>query len=144
MVRGVPTTEQVLQLLGQVELFEGLSKAELRKIHGLSKELSFDAGEDVITREGRGGRFFLVVEGEAVVCIDEDRELDLNVGDYFGEMSLIDGQPRSATVTAKTPLTTFSLASFNFRPLMLEHPTIAHKLLVALSRRVRELDRDST
>jgi CRP/FNR family transcriptional regulator, cyclic AMP receptor protein len=56
-------------------------------------------------------------------------------------MSLIDGEPRSATVKATTPLRTLTIASFNFRPLLLEHPTIAYKLLMTLSRRVRDLER---
>jgi CRP/FNR family transcriptional regulator, cyclic AMP receptor protein len=137
----VPSNEQALQLLSQVELFEGLSKAELRKIHGLSKELTFAEGENVITQQGKGGRFYLVTDGEAEIRID-DRDLKhITVGDYFGEMSLIDGEPRSATVKATTPLRTLTIASFNFRPLLLEHPTIAYKLLMTLSRRVRDLER---
>ena len=136
------STEQVLQLLGQVELFEGLSKGDLKKIHGLSKELTFDAGQNVITQKGKGGRFYLVVEGQAVICINDEDEMPIGVGAYFGEMSLLDGEPRSATVRATTPLRTLTLASFNFRPLLLEHPTITYKLLVALSRRVRERERE--
>jgi CRP-like cAMP-binding protein len=143
IVRAMPTTDQVLDLLARVDLFDDLSKADLRRIHGLSKELTFKAGQDVITQEGRGGRFYLVTEGEAVVEINGRPNRLLGVGDYFGEMSLIDGEPRSATITARTPLRTFTLASFNFRPLMLKHPTIMQKLLIALSRRIRELDRDS-
>jgi CRP-like cAMP-binding protein len=142
IVRAMSTNDQALQLLAGVDLFEDLSKADLKKIQGLSKELTFKAGEDVITQHGRGGRFYLVTEGEAVVSINGRPNRLLAPGDYFGEMSLIDGEPRSATITARTPLRTFTLASFNFRPLMLKHPTITYKLLVAMSRRVRGLDRD--
>ena len=84
----MPSTEQVLQLLGQVELFEGLSKGDLSKIHGLSKELTFDAGQNVITQKGKGGRFYLVVEGQAAICINDEEEKPIRVGAYFGEMSL--------------------------------------------------------
>jgi CRP-like cAMP-binding protein len=139
----MPTKDQVLELLARVELFEGLSKADLRRVYGLSKEMRFEPGEDVITQGGAGGRFYLVIEGEAVVSIDGRPTVDLHSGDYFGEMSLIDGDRRSATVTAKAPLRTLTLASFTFRPLMLEHPEIAQKLLVALSRRVRIADRNT-
>jgi len=83
-----------------------------------------------------------VVEGEAVICINDEDEMPIGVGAYFGEMSLLDGEPRSATVRATTPLRTLTVASFNFRPLLLEHPTITYKLLVALSRRVRERERE--
>jgi signal-transduction protein with cAMP-binding, CBS, and nucleotidyltransferase domain len=134
--------EQVLELLAQVPLFEGLSKADLKRIHGLSKPLEFSAGEDVVTQDGRGGRFYLIVEGEAVVTANGEQVATLGTGDHFGEMSLIDGEPRSATVTARTPLSTCTVASFHFRPLMLEHPTISHKLLVTMSKRIRRLSPD--
>ena len=137
------TTEQVLQLLAQVELFEGLSKGDLRKIHDLSKELTFDAGDDVVVRDRRGGRFYLVIEGEAAVDTAAGVRV-LGPGDHFGEMSLIDGEPRSVTITARTPLHTLTIASFNFRPLMLKHPTISQKLLVTMSRRIRDLERART
>ena len=134
------TKDEVLQLLAQVELFEGLSKSELKKVYGLSKELTFAEGDTVIAAAGKGGRFYLIVEGEAAITVPNRPETVIGVGSYFGEMSLIDGEPRSATVKARTPLRTLTLASFNFRPLILEHPTIAQKLLVTLSKRVRALE----
>jgi len=139
----VATKEQVLALLGRVDLFEDLSKADRQKILNASKEISFRKGEDVVVQDRSGGRFFLIIEGEAVVTIDGRRLSHFGPGDYFGEMSLIDGQPRSATVTAKTDLSTFTIASFNFRPLIREHPSLAQHLLVALCRRVRSADRSA-
>jgi CRP-like cAMP-binding protein len=143
MFRGMATNEQLLDLLGRVDLFEDLSKADLRRILGSAKELTFDAGEDVVTQHGRGGRFYLVTDGEALVEVNGRPNRLVRVGEYFGEMSLIDGEPRSATVTARTPLRTLTLASFTFRPLMLKHPSITQKLLIAMTRRVRNMDRDS-
>ena len=135
------STEQVLQLLGQVELFEGLSKGDLKKIHGLSKELTFEAGQNVITQKGKGGRFYLVVEGEAVICINDEDEMPIGVGAYFGEMSLIDGAERSATVTSGPEgATAFRLSPAALTDLIAKHPHTAVLLLKGLVTRVRELE----
>lgn len=69
---------------------------------------------------------------------------ELGPGDYFGEMSLLDGGPRSATVRASEPLTTLSIAEWNFRPLLKSHPTIAYKMLVMMCRRLRSVERNVT
>jgi CRP-like cAMP-binding protein len=143
MFRAMATNEQLLDLLGRVDLFEDLSKADLRRILGSAKELTFDAGDEVVTQHARGGRFYLVTDGEALVEVNGRPNRLVRVGEYFGEMSLIDGEPRSATVTARTPLRTLTLASFTFRPLMMKHPSITQKLLIAMTRRVRGMDRDS-
>jgi CRP-like cAMP-binding protein len=64
----------------------------------------------------------------------------LSGGEYFGEMSVIDGGPRSATVTATTPVRTLSIASWEFMPLLEKHPGIAAKMLVEMVRRIRRLE----
>jgi CRP-like cAMP-binding protein len=131
------TKQEVLDLLSRVELFDGLSKADLNRIHGSTKQLSFGDGEDIIRKGGHGGRLYLILDGEAEVDIEGKRNRKLRRGDYFGEMSLIDGEPRSATVTATTPVETVTLASFAFRPLISKHPSIALKMLENLSRQLR-------
>lgn len=136
----VATKAQSLELLGRVDLFQELSKADLGKILAASKEMDFTTGQDVVVQDRTGGRFFLIIGGEADVTIDGRRRGRFGPGDYFGEMALIDGLPRSATVTAKTDLTALTIASFNFRPLIREHPSLAQNLLIALSRRVRSAD----
>lgn len=135
------TKQQAMDLLGGVELFKGLSKADLRRIYAECKEMAFEPGTEVIAQDRAGGRLFIVVEGEAVVSVNGRRRNTFGPGDYFGEMAVIDGEPRSATVTAKTPLRTLTLASFHFRPLIRQHPAIAEGLLKTLSRRLREANR---
>jgi CRP-like cAMP-binding protein len=133
----MPKAKTALDLLTRVELFEELSPSELRKVAALAKPGDFPVGE-AVTEEGTpGGRFHLIESGTAKVVIGGRRRATLGPGDYFGELSLIDGQPRSASVVAAEPLRTWSIAEWNFRPLLKTQGSIAYKLLVALSRRLR-------
>ncbi|MBV8981994.1 MAG: cyclic nucleotide-binding domain-containing protein [Acidimicrobiia bacterium] len=126
--------------LARVRLFQGLSPKDVGRVADMAKELSFSAG-DAITVEGdSGGRFYVLVEGEADVVIGKDVVKSLRGGDYFGEISLIDGSPRTATVVARSPVRTLSLSSWNFRPMLKEHPSIGEAVLLEMCRRLREAD----
>jgi CRP/FNR family cyclic AMP-dependent transcriptional regulator len=128
-------------VLSTVDLFQGLSKRELQRLMGSTKELAFEAGDEVVKEGDEDGRFYLLLEGEARIVQGRRVLATLGAGDYFGEISLIDGEPRSATVLATTPIRALTLARWNFRALLDEHPAIARKLLLEMCRRVRELDR---
>ena len=132
-----------MNLLAEVKLFESLSPRELKHVLEITKEMSFPAGKDVVVEGETGGRFYLILEGKAVVRVGGRSRQVLGVGDHFGEISLIDKGPRMATVTAETPLTTLTIASFNFAHL-LEQPAIAKKILVEMCSRFRSLDRSVT
>jgi len=133
-----------LELLGQCPLFSGISDKHLERIYDLAKEVRFPAGEE-LTEEGKqGARFYLILEGDAEVSIRGQSRGTRGPGDSIGEYSLLDGQPRSATVVAKTPVRTLSLASWNFRPLLAEEPSLAEALLVELCRRLRETEAELT
>ncbi|MCU1450968.1 MAG: uncharacterized protein JWP02_3138 [Acidimicrobiales bacterium] len=106
----------------------------------MTKELDFAPGQ-AITEEGeRGGRFYVLLDGEADVLVGDDVVNRLKGGDSFGEVSLIDGQPRSATVVARTLVRTLSLSSWNFRPLLREHPSIGEAILLEMCRRLRAVE----
>jgi CRP-like cAMP-binding protein len=131
-------TDTTVEMLGNVDLFEGLPKKALRQIASAGKELSFDEGVDVCKEGDTDARFYLILDGSARVSI-RGREINkLGPGDYFGEISILDGEPRSATVTALSPLRTMSMTSWNFRPIVKENPDIALRIMRNLSRRVRE------
>jgi CRP/FNR family cyclic AMP-dependent transcriptional regulator len=130
-------TDPRLELLSRVDLFQELSAKELNNVLGQSKEISFRAGQVVAAEGSQAGRFYLILEGEATVEVGGRYRPSLGQGDYFGEISLIDGGPRSATVTAATDLRTLSMASFNLKALLKEQPSIAPKLLVQLCGRLR-------
>lgn len=130
-------------MLAGVKLFESLSQRELKHVLDVTKELSFPAGKDVVVAGEVGGRFYLILDGQARVKVGGRTRQILGAGDHFGEISLIDKGPRMATVTAETPLRALTIAPFNFTPL-LEQPAIARKLLVEMCNRFRALDRSVT
>jgi phosphoenolpyruvate synthase/pyruvate phosphate dikinase len=118
-------------------LFSDMDRRQSEQIARLLKERRFSQGETVI-KEGTGGAAFFVIEsGEAVVSSKGTEVARLGPGDYFGELALIDGGPRSATVTAATDLICYGLTFWEFRPLVERNGTIAWKLLQALARRLR-------
>jgi CRP/FNR family cyclic AMP-dependent transcriptional regulator len=129
-----------LEQLASVSLFVGADRKELLEISKATTEMSVDEGQ-VLTREGEPGReAFIVVEGEALVTVDGAEVARLGPGACIGEIALLDGGLRSATVTAATPMTVLVLDPREFKGLMLKIPAIAVKVAAALAARVRELD----
>jgi CRP-like cAMP-binding protein len=101
------------------------------------KEVHFSEGTSVATQGQSGVGFHLVVDGTAEVVKDGTRVADLRHGGYFGEIGLIDGGPRSATVTATSDLTTVSLVGWDFTPL-LDNPSFTKGLLMGLCKIARQ------
>ncbi len=129
--------EEALKALAGVDLFQGLEQRELEQIAGVTREVTFEAGRKIVTEGDKGVGFHLIREGTARVASGEREWGTLGAGDFFGEISLIDQGPRSATVTAETDVRTLSIASWDFMPVLDKSPTIARKLLVQLCRRLR-------
>jgi phosphoenolpyruvate synthase/pyruvate phosphate dikinase len=123
--------------LRRVQLFAELERRELEEIARLLKERRFPKGETVIIEGSGGAAFFLIASGEAIVSIRGAEQATLREGDYFGETALIDGGPRSATVTAATDLVCYGLTFWEFGPLVQGNAAIAWKLLQALAKRLR-------
>jgi CRP/FNR family cyclic AMP-dependent transcriptional regulator len=135
------STREVTQQLGKVPLFSGLSQRELDAIVRAAKEVEHQPGH-VIAREGdRGIGFFLVLEGEARVSRGGKGLAKLKPGDFFGEVSLLDRGPRTATVTATTPIRLLGVTAWVFRGILTEHPSIAMKLLEVVAGRLRQVTR---
>ena len=126
-----------IDLLGSVPLFEGLSRKELAQIEKLGKEVSFDPGRTIVQEGENGVGFHLILEGKAKVTVGRRTRMSLGPGDWFGELSLIDQGPRTATVTADTPVHTFSLVSWDFLSLVDKNPKIARKVMVEMAHRLR-------
>jgi CRP/FNR family cyclic AMP-dependent transcriptional regulator len=121
-------------LLQRVPIFQGLEPRELERIAGSMKQRTFRAG-DTVTAEGQGGVGFFVIEsGEAKVTIGGKDRRTLGPGDYFGEVALLTDSPRTATITAETDLHCYGMTSWDFKPLVESHGSIAWKLLQAMSK----------
>ncbi len=136
----------LVQLLGNVKLFENVEQKELERIAGSFKERTFNAG-DVIAAEGSSGIGFFVIEsGTAKATHGELVIAELGAGASFGEVALIDEGPRSATVTAETELKCWGLSAWEFRPLAETNATVAWNLARIVASYVRlatgELDKE--
>jgi phosphoenolpyruvate synthase/pyruvate phosphate dikinase len=126
-----------VEVVNEVPLFASLRPEDVEKVAHLFKERRFAAGETV-TKEGSGGAaFFLIRSGEATVSVRGEARAGLKAGDHFGEIALIDGGERSATVSATTELVCYGLTYWDFRPLVVENGAIAWGLLQSLAKMLR-------
>lgn len=126
--------------LGDIWLFSAATAGQLKTIRRQVEEVNVDAGR-VLCEEGTIGReFFFIVEGTASVRRGGRKIATLGPGKYFGELSLLDRKPRSATVVSDTPMTLLVLDQRRFNGLLDEMPALSHKLLVAMSQRIRDAD----
>ena len=126
-----------IELLKGVPLFEDLSKRHLDFIAKNADEVASWPGEVLVRQGERGREFVLIVEGRARVEQDGAVISHLGAGDFFGEMALLDGEPRSATVITEEPSVLLIVHSRSFISLLDTVPGLARKLLVTLSRRLR-------
>jgi CRP/FNR family transcriptional regulator, cyclic AMP receptor protein len=126
--------------LANVPMFSGLSPQELEQIDRASDELEFEPGAELVT-EGRVGReFFLILDGEATVERAGQEVATLAPGQWFGELSLLDKGPRSATVKARAPMKVLVLGQREFAGLLETVPGMAAKMLAPLAERLRQAD----
>ena len=133
----------VASKLANVSIFSGCSKLELTLIARAAKEVSHKQGV-VIAREGeRGIGLFLILEGRCDVSVGGRSKAKLGPGDFFGEVALLDGGPRTATVTAITPVKLVGITGWVFRGLLMEHPSIALKTLESVAGRLRTVSKET-
>jgi CRP/FNR family transcriptional regulator, cyclic AMP receptor protein len=126
--------------LKQIPMFAACTKAELERVTLLANPVDIAAGE-ILTREGRsGGEFMVIVEGRATVTRSGAAVRTLGPGDWVGEIALLDGGPRTATVVADTAMVVEVIARKDFLDLLREVPTVAIKIAVGLAHTVRELE----
>ena len=122
--------------LKRAPLFEGLSRSELQDLAKVTEDLEVEAGK-VLCREGESAsEFFVIVDGDVEVTKGGRRLSTLSGGDFFGEIALIEDVPRTATVTATSPLRFFVLTRQAFRGLIGRQPEVERKVLRALAKRL--------
>jgi CRP-like cAMP-binding protein len=128
----------VEDVIRRVPLFANLSRKDLKSLAASMKERTFDAGT-VITEPGESGvGFFIIESGSATVTAGGEARPNLKPGDYFGEIALIDGGPRTARIVADTETRCYALTSWEFRPFVQTHPDVAWALLTVMAQRLRE------
>ena len=132
--------DQKIELLRKVDLFASCSAKELGQITGLTTELDVKA-ECVLTKRGDAGlEFFVVVEGSATAARKGVEIAHLGPGSFFGELALLDGGPRTATVVARTDMSLLVLSRGEFYSLLTSAPSVARKILTELGHRLRLTD----
>ena len=134
-----------VDLLREVPLFAALSRTQLARVAELAREVTYGPGR-MIVRDGTPGvAFYVITEGRAKVIqgriASAGGKATLGPGDFFGELALLDGGPRSASVVAEGSITTIRIERAPFRTLLRAEPEMALKLLEGMARRMREMTR---
>jgi CRP-like cAMP-binding protein len=127
-----------VELIKRAPLFERCSKRELEAVAALADEIDFPPGK-TLTMEGAPGReFFVLIEGSAVVTRKGRKINTMSPGDFFGEIALVTGEPRTATVTATaaSPVRALVLTDRGFKDLLRRTPSMQQKVLEALADRL--------
>jgi CRP-like cAMP-binding protein len=132
-----PVATPSIDVLQRVPLFAGLERKELESIASSMRERTFTAGQTV-TEQGAGGAGFFVVEsGEGEVSVDGQPRGTVGAGDYFGEIALLTGSDRTATIKATSGMVCWGMTPWDFRPLVESNSVIAWKLLTAMADKLR-------
>ncbi len=135
-----PLRRSDVQMLGAVPLFAGLSRRHLRRLAEHADIVTFREGEFMV-REGQlGGTFYVIVEGEAKVLRRDRTVAKLGPSDFFGEISLLDGGPRTADVIAATPVRAIRVFKKAFDRMVAEEPGVAARILEVVARRLRDAE----
>jgi len=134
----------VVERRSGVPIFAGCSKRDLQTSAKGSKPIQHPPGSAVAAEGEPGAGLFIIDSGDARVTIGGKTINTLGAGDFFGEMALLDGGPRTATVTAKSDLSLFVLTEWVYRGLLTEHPSIAIRTLEAVASRLRRATKNAT
>jgi len=126
--------------LAEIELFAELNAKELRRLTTFMTTVTIKTGRDLTVQGAPGREFMIVIEGEASVRRNGRLIATLGPGDFFGELAVIAGVPRTATVTAETPMVVEALNRREFSAVLDENPRLARKILVGAVKRLHEIE----
>ena len=129
------------EVLAGVPLFQGLSSRHLKRIRDLAESADYRAGASLVKQGAPGEGFFVILEGLAKVVVGRRTINRLRPGDYFGEISLLDGGARTASVVSETPMKVLLIDRARFLKLLQAEGGIAVALLEGLARAIRRTDR---
>jgi CRP-like cAMP-binding protein len=123
--------------LGRLALFADLPKAEIEEIASSCEEASFREGEWIVRQGDPFSAFYMIVEGEVAVVIDDEDRRVLPKGSFFGEVSVLLEEPASASLVTRTPVTCLVVPSSEVESFLLSHPQVMYRVLKAEARRLR-------
>lgn len=128
---------EVVKVLKTIPLFSSCTDSELKAIAASGRTREFDAGKVICTEGETGTGIYVILTGETKVKVGGRTKRTLGPGAFFGEVAILDGGPRTATVVADTPVRTLGIPFWNFRKHLKENPKIAIKMLEEVCRRLR-------
>ena len=137
--RGHATIRRSVAALAAVPLFDGFSKRHLRRLAGEADTIEFGAGRAIVEEGQAGEAMFVILTGSARVVRAGRKVGALIPGDFFGELSALDGGPRTASVVPDTPVEVLRVFRHTLRRMVEEEPTLALGLLEGLARRLRQV-----
>jgi CRP/FNR family cyclic AMP-dependent transcriptional regulator len=144
-MKGRSESKRARDSLAQVPLFAGLPPRHLKRVGDLTDEVRFMEGATVVRQGDAGDTFYVILEGEAKVAGPSGRVVNrLRPGEFFGEISLLDGGPRTASVVAETPLKMLSLSRSSLLRLVQREPAVGVRLLAHVARMLRRLERSAS
>lgn len=123
--------------LADIPFFAGWSKDELAHVDRVAERVTYSAGEALIKQGSAGYEFIVILEGTVDVVIDGEKVASLGPADHVGEMALLDGQPRSASVVATSAVRALLVGVREFRALVDQVPSLDRRLLASLTQRLR-------
>jgi CRP/FNR family cyclic AMP-dependent transcriptional regulator len=132
--------DKKVELLSRVPLFAGCSKKELRQVAGIADEIDFRPGKTLIRQGAPGREFFVLLEGTVDVVRDGKKIAELGAGEFFGELALVSNIPRTATVTATSPIRALVVVDRDFRRLLKDDVSVAVKVLATMAERMPPAD----
>jgi CRP/FNR family transcriptional regulator, cyclic AMP receptor protein len=132
--------DKKVELLSRVPLFAGCSKKELRQVAGIADEIDFRPGKTLIRQGAPGREFFVLLEGTVDVVRDGKKIAELGAGEFFGELALVSNIPRTATVTATSPIRALVVVDRDFRRLLKDDVSVAVKVLGTMAERMPPAD----
>jgi len=127
-----------VEVLRRIPFFEDLTSEDLLRIARIGRRRTFAAGEDIVTRGADDPGLYVLLSGRALVEAGR-RTHELKPGDFLGEMALLAGRPRTATVTATEPVEALVVTTMYFRPFLIANPSVAVHLLEVVAERLRNL-----
>jgi CRP/FNR family transcriptional regulator, cyclic AMP receptor protein len=133
-------SDTVVSRLAEIPIFASCTRRELALVSRLATQVEIVAGAELTTQGRPGNEFAIILDGTASLSVDSDVVTTLTVGDHYGEMALLDDGPRTATITALTPMSLAVVGRRDFRNLLDQSPILARALLVGLARRLREVE----
>jgi|tagenome__1003787_1003787.scaffolds.fasta_scaffold19876586_1 CRP/FNR family cyclic AMP-dependent transcriptional regulator len=126
-------------LLAAIDLFNGLSPEQVRKLVDRGRLIPHQTGRQLTSEGDHAHALHVILKGRATVTVAGSEVRTIGSGDYFGEISMIDGKPRSATVTATEPMTTLTISHTEFQRLLTQDPDFGRRLLTSLCARLRDV-----